>query len=125
MHFPRWIRRLPRGFLSRGFLPRRFLPRAFDWAPVAAPGALLVSVAGLVLWYYGFHELDLLLLVAAAACLVVFLLCAIASVTVGLALRRWLRVAPVAALPERIETEVWLRTGFAYDGWIERRDIET
>ena len=112
MHAPRWIRRLSRGFLSQGFLPR-----VFDWAPLAAPGALLVSVAGLVLWYYGFRELDLLLLVAAAACLVVFLLCAIASVSVGLALRRWLRAAPLAALPERIETEVWLRTGFALPDW--------
>jgi uncharacterized protein (DUF58 family) len=97
-----WIRRLVRGF---------------DWAPLAAPGALLAAVAGVVLWYYGFRELDLLLLVAAIACLAVLALCALAVVATGLALRRWLRDTPAVALPERIETDVWLRTGFALPDW--------
>ena len=102
MPAPRWIRRLARGF---------------DWAPLAAPGALLGAVAGLVLWHYGFRELDLLLLVAAVACFAVLLLSATAVVTTALALRRWLRDAPQTALPERIETDAWLRTGFALPDW--------
>lgn len=95
----------------------RRLARAFDWVPLAAPGALLGAIAGLVLWHYGFRELDLLLLVAALACLAVLALCAIAVTTAALALRRWLRAAPAAALPERVETDVWLRTGFALPDW--------
>ncbi len=102
MHAPRWARRLAHGF---------------DWVPLAVPGALLAAVAGAVLWHYGFRELDLLLLVAAIACFAVLALSAIAVVTTALALRRWLRSAPPAALPERIETDVWLRTGFTLPDW--------
>jgi uncharacterized protein (DUF58 family) len=102
MPAPRWIRRLARGL---------------DWLPLAPPGALLAAVAGLVLWHYGFRELDLLLLVVAIACLAVLLLSAVAVVASALALRRWLREAPASALPERIETDVWLRTGFALPDW--------
>jgi len=102
MRARRWIRRLARGL---------------DWLPLAAPGALLAALAGLVLWYYGFRELDLLLLVAAVACLLVVALCALGVLGAGLALRRWLHAATPAALPERIETDVWLRTGFALPDW--------
>jgi uncharacterized protein (DUF58 family) len=102
MPAPRWIRRARRGL---------------DWAPLAAPGAILGAVAGGALWYYGFRELDLLLLVAALACLAVLALSALASVATALALRRWLRRAPQTALPERIETDVWRRTGFALPDW--------
>ncbi|HEY8121832.1 MAG TPA: DUF58 domain-containing protein [Myxococcota bacterium] len=102
MPAPRWLRRLARGL---------------DWAPLAAPGAVLAALAGVALWYYGFRELDLLLLVAAVACFAVLALCALAVVATALALRRWLRETPPAALPERIETDVWLRTGFALPDW--------
>jgi uncharacterized protein (DUF58 family) len=98
----RWIRRLA---------------RALDWVPLAAPGALLAAVAGLVLWYYGLRELDLLLLVVALACLAALALCAVAVLAAALALRRWLRAAEAIPLPERIETDVWLRTGFALPDW--------
>ena len=93
------------------------LARGFDWVPLAAPGALLGAVAGLVLWHYGLRELDLLLLVAAIACLAVLALSAGAVTVTAFALRRWLREAPPAALPERMETDVWLRTGFALPDW--------
>jgi uncharacterized protein (DUF58 family) len=102
MRARRWIRRLARGF---------------DWLPLAAPGALLAAIAGLALWHYGFRELDLLLLVAAVACLVVVALCGIGVLAAGVALRRWLRAAAPPALPERIETDAWLRTGFALPDW--------
>jgi uncharacterized protein (DUF58 family) len=95
----------------------RRLARALDWVPLAPRGALLGAVAALVLWYYGLRELDLLLLVAASACLAVIVLCALAVVIAALALRRHLRAAPAAALPERIETDVWLRTGFELPDW--------
>jgi uncharacterized protein (DUF58 family) len=102
MAAPRWTRRLARGF---------------DWAPLAPPGLLLVAIATLALWYYGFRTLDLLLLVAAIACLAVAALCALAVVVAGLVLRRRLRAAPPPAPPERMETGVWLRTGFALPDW--------
>lgn len=102
MPAPRWMRRLARGL---------------DWVPLAAPGALLAAVAALVLWHYGLQELDLLLLVTALACLGVLALCAVAVTTSALALRRWLRAAAPLALPERIETDAWLRTGFTLPDW--------
>ncbi len=102
---------------ARGIRSLRRLSRPLDWVPVAAPGALLAAVAAGVLWYYGFRALDLLLLVAALACLAVLALCALATALAGLALRRHLRSAPQAALPERIETEVWLRSGFTLPDW--------
>lgn len=95
----------------------RRLSRGLDWLPLALPGLLLAGVAGAALWHYGFRSLDLLLLVAAIACLAVTVLCALAVVVAGLVLRRRLRAAPPPALPERIETDVWLRTGFTLPDW--------
>jgi len=95
----------------------RRIARTFDWLPLAAPGALLSAIAALVLWHYGFRALDLLLLVAAVACLAVVALCAAVVLVTALTLSRWLRSATPSALPERIETDAWLRTGFALPDW--------
>jgi uncharacterized protein (DUF58 family) len=95
----------------------RRISRGMDWVPLAAPGALLAAIAGVTLWHYGFRELDLLLLVGALACLGVVALGAIAIALSAIALRRWLREVRQPALPERIETDVWLRTGFALPDW--------
>jgi uncharacterized protein (DUF58 family) len=95
----------------------RPLARALDWQPLALPGALLAAGSGLALWYYGFRALDLLLLVAALACLAVLAICALAAAATAFVLRRALRELPTPALPERIETEAWLRTGFVLPDW--------